>query len=534
MRVVNTKEMKEIEKISSEEFGLDESIIIENVGIRGAHKLHHLFLKSNDYGELILLIGKGNNGADGLSIGRHLTEYGYRVRAFMLFDQTECSSELRRQAKLAHGLGVKISEVKSSDEVKSYFNDTQDHYFVIDAIFGTGVRVPLSNSISDIIRTVNERADIAVAVDMPTGVLGDNGGTDGIALKADYTIAVGVPKIGYYSNNGAKHVGEVIDVKAGFPRKLISNGNKNLISMDFMARILGKRNNFAHKNSFGHTLVIGGCKGQTGAAILASNGALKTGSGLITVATWEDSYDELCMKLNPELMSRYIPDDFEALKELVKQTELFDNIVIGPGLGKRPRVRQLVLEVLLRFRGPIVLDADAINALNLKDDAKLLKGRTTPTILTPHLGEFAMLTNKSIAEVEANPVDNLRELVDQINCYVLLKGPGSYLGMPTGEIYINYMPNAGMATGGSGDVLAGILGGLMAQAQTHNQKFNISFMNNDWDATTCFGLYIHSLAGKFAAEQNGPRAMTAWSIINNLHNAFKAVQEHKQSLKNAK
>ena len=520
MRIVNRREMVEIEQRALQEFGLEESLIIENIGIKGANHLHQEFLAQGGLGEVVLLIGKGNNGADGLAIGRHLREFGHRVRAFMLFGQEECSRELKRQAKMAEGTGVKISDIRRKEQLAAYFQEAQGRYFVIDAIFGTGVRLPLSTFIHDLIKVVNSYATLCVAVDMPSGIAGDTGGSEGAAIFADYTLAVGMPKIGYYSVNGAQHVGEIIILSAGFPQDLIRQGNKNLIDMPLMAKVLGKRNKFAHKNSFGHVLLLGGSLGQTGALVLAANGALKVGAGLVTAATWQDSYNELNMKLNSEIMSYSLSRSRGKFQDMAQYLEHFDTVVLGPGLGRSEESTWLVREVLMGFAGPVVLDADAIYCLDYEEGRKLLKGRKAPVVMTPHLGEFAAFTHATTEAVAMAPVESLRALLDEIHSYVVLKGPGTYVGFPTGELYINHMPNAGMATGGSGDVLAGIIGGLMAQAATHNQSFNPGYMDNEWGASVALGVFVHSLAGLHAAKNAGIRAMTAWSIIHHIHHAF--------------
>ena len=525
MRVVNIAEMKEIKKRALEEFALEESLIIENIAIKGANKIQEKFLAGKNLGEIIILVGKGNNGSDGLAIGRHLREFGHRVRALMLFDESECSKELKRQAKMAYGMGVKITEVRSEEQVVSYFQEAQVKCFVIDAIFGTGVRLPLSTFIHNLIKIVNQYASLCIAVDMPSGVEGDTGMNGGVAIKADYTLAVGVPKIGYYSPNGAEYMGEIIIISAGFPQNLISQGSKNLIGIEFMSKILGKRNKFAHKNSFGHILLVGGSPGQVGALVLAANGALKVGAGLVTAITWEESFNELSMKLNAEIISSFIPKSSKELRPLMDQLEYFDTVVIGPGLGRGPDSKHLVQEILMNFAGPVVLDADAIHCLDSEEGQKLLKGRKEPVVMTPHLGEFAAFTHQSVAEVVAAPLENLRALIDKVNAHVILKGPGTYVGLPKGDVYINYMPNAGMATGGSGDVLAGIIGGFLAQAATKNQSFNPNYMNNEWDASIIFGVFIHSLAGVHAAKTMGVRAMSAWSIINHVHHAFSDIHQ---------
>lgn len=529
MRVVDYSEMKEIERIAISEFGFTEEMIIENVGIHGAYFIEENLLKENDFGELVVLVGQGNNGADGLSIARHLRNRGYSVRAFLLFPDEECKPELRKQIKLARAFGVKTTELKNFDQLEAYFAETHSEHFIIDAIFGVGFRTPLSNYMFDIINAANDHASIIVSIDMPSGITGDTGAVSSTAIKADLTLAVGLPKIGHYVSQGAMYVGEAVTLDAGFPTSLLEGGDKFLLSMEMIASFYQPRNKFAHKNSFGHSLLVGGSQGLTGALIMASMAALRVGTGLVTACTWEDNYGELASRIAPEIMIGLIPTEEDEIESILKDLGRYHSLVIGPGLGRSPRARETVLDVLNNFSGPVVVDADAIKVLSLKEDRDLLSRRKFPTILTPHMGEFAAFSGLPVEKVLEDPIGNLKALVDQTNCTVVLKGPCTFLGFPNGEIHINYSPNDGMATGGSGDVLAGILGGLLAQIPVDRKRSTMFDDKKKFYEFLRLGVAVHTLAGRIAADKIGERAMSAGTIIEHLTDAFSKLEGRHKS-----
>lgn len=520
MRIVSSQEMKEIEKEAQQKYGLTESLVDENVGIRGADFLYRTYLKQQSYGEIVVLVGKGNNGADGLSIARHLKVYGLSLRAFLLYPESECSEPLLKALGLARNFGIKISEVKNVEQMVSYFRETQEQFFVIDAIFGTGVRHPLPVFFGDIITLANDYASIMVAVDLPSGIMGDTGKSAGFAIKADCTLAIALPKLGHYISTGASMKGGLKVIDAGFPPKLLSGGDKALLLPFDASQIFSDRNKYAHKNIFGHALVIGGSFGLTGAILLAAMAALKVGAGQVTAVTWEKNYQELVARADPEMITGVIPEQEEAGEALLKTLHRYNSIVIGPGMGKGPESRKVVLRVLSSYPGPVILDADAINALTLKEDGEFLSARKAPTVLTPHIGEFARFAGITKDEVLEKPIYWLKKLIDDTNCSILMKGACSYLGLPNGEVYFNDFPNDGMATGGSGDVLAGVLAGVIAQ-NTLDKINPMDYQNNKrFYESLCLGVVIHSLAGKHAALNLGKRTMTASSIIVHLSKAF--------------
>ena len=520
MRVVNLKEMKKIEKTAIEQYGFEEQLIIENVGLKGADVVEDAFLKQKSYGEIVVLVGRGNNGADGLAIARHLKNRGYSIRAFRFFPEESATNELKKQQSMAKAYGVKISDVKELEQINAYFTQTQDEYLVIDAVLGTGCRLPLSSYLSDIFSVVNTYASVIIAVDIPSGIVGDTGEMSNITLNADCTLAIGLPKTGHYMAAGIRHCGEIKVLDVGFPQKLMEGGEKHLLTPDSLMNLFVERDKFAHKKNFGHALVIGGSQGLTGALLMASTAALKTGTGLVTAVTWKESYVDLTSRIMPEIMTGLIPTKDDDVESILRYLQKYDAIVLGPGLGQGETARQVVLSVLNNYSGPIVVDADAINVLSLKKDKDVFARRKGLTILTPHMMEFVRFIDASMEDVLMRPMDFLKNLIDQTNSCIILKGPCTYLGFPDGQIFINYYPNDGMASGGTGDVLAGILGGLLAQNFPEKKQSGHFAENSAYYRGLCLGLMAHTLAGKHAAKNLGVRAMTAGSLIDHLSHAF--------------
>ena len=522
MRIVSNQEMVEIEKITKDEYFLTEEIIIENVGVQGAKTILNTVDEHLLQSEVIFLAGKGNNASDGVAIARHLANYGLKCRVFILFSEGECKEALTAQLKMAKAYGVAVNYIDSAFQLSSYFEQVQPS-LVVDCLFGTGVQLPLSNFMYEVIDYINGHTEYIISVDIPSGVEGDTGFIQGNAFRADMTLAVGFSKLGHYVADGARYTGELFVLDVGFPNSLATKGDKFLLRPEHMIDLVNHRDKFGDKKVFGHSLVIGGSHGLTGAASLAAQASLRVGSGLVTAATWEPQYQEMISRLIPEIMTGYIPLEVNKWDRLIKDLNKYSSIVIGPGLARSSRARRLVLEVLNNFDGPVIIDEDAIHVLKLNEDKKVFTVRNAPTILTPHFGEFAKFTGISYEELLRRPVDSLKDLVEQINCTVVLKGPCTFLGCTDGSVYFNYSPNDGMATGGAGDVLAGILGGLLGQDPHVKDKAPLIQRYDAFNRTVAVGIYLHSLAGKYAAANDGVRGMSAVSLINSLPKAFSAL-----------
>jgi hydroxyethylthiazole kinase-like uncharacterized protein yjeF len=526
MKIVTQAEMKEIEKMAQTAFHFPEKLIIENVALLGSRAIVDKLGEEIHFGELVFLIGKGNNGGTGLAIARHLASLGHEPRAFVLFDEKNLSQEVKDQLITAEAYGVRISFIDELAQLEAYCQQSGSPKIFFDAIFGTGVRLPLSNFLYDIIHFINQMKAYTISLDIPTGVEGDSGLIQGNAIQADLTLAVGFPKLGYYQADGPRLVGEVKTIPLGLPRELSDEGgDKFLIDDNLKDELPPARNKFGDKKIFGHTLVIGGSHGLTGALVMASTAAIKVGAGLVTAVTWEPQYQEFLSRLVPEIMTGYVPNDQAKWGRLLKGLDHYDSIVIGPGLAKSNRARMLVLEILNNFPGPVVLDADAINVLSLREDAEVFRMRSAPTLITPHFGEFSRFSGIPLEEVKSSPYQHLKSVIERINCSVILKGPCTYLGFPNGKTYFNFSPNDGMATGGVGDVLAGILGGLIGQEANLKKRDSLYNMYENLNRTILLGVLIHTWSGKFAAEKQGVRPMTATSLIEAFPEAFKALDE---------
>lgn len=526
MRIVNQKEMKEIELVAQKQFHFSEKLIIENVASAAAKKICEKLGEDIHQAEVIFLIGKGNNGGTGLGIARHLSSLGIESRAFLLFDPKESSQEVKEQLIVAESFGVRTSYITDVDSLEGYFMQNSSPKIVVDAIFGTGVRLPLSQFIYEVIHFINQAKSFTISLDIPTGVEGDTGFMQGNAIHADLTLAVTLPKAGYYQADGPSHTGEVVVIPSAMPEALMNkSGDKYLVTEELIKDLPYTRNKFADKKVFGHSLVIGGSHGLTGALVMASTAAIKVGAGLVTAATWEPQYHEFMSRLIPEVMTGYIPLDQAKWGRLIRDLEKYDSIVIGPGLGRSSRSRALVLEILNNFSGPVILDADAINVLSLKEDADVFRLRSAPTLMTPHLGEFARFAGLSIEEVTREPYHYLKEVIERINCSVLLKGPCTFLGFTNGKTFFNYAPNDGMATGGVGDVLSGVLGGLFSQEANLKKKDSLYNIYENLNRTILLGVLLHTRAGFVAAQTHGVRPMTATSLIDAFPEAFRDVDE---------
>lgn len=520
MRVVTTSEMREIEQTVMDTFKFSGSHIIENVGFSGANLLEETVLGDFDIDEVVILVGRGNNGADALAIGRQLCNRSYSVRALLLYPGEEMGDEVKRQLDLAYDFGAKVTEIRKADELESFFSQTQSKNLVIDGIIGNGLRLPLPNQLFDIVNVINRYSYVTVAIDIPTGICSDTGALSGNAIEADMTLTVGLPKTGHFIGDGAAHSGNLVLVDAGFPLKVLEGGNKFLLGLNSLLSFYEKRSVFAHKNTFGHTLVVGGSDGMTGAVMLSSAAALNVGSGLVTATTWEKNYPEMCSRIQAEVMTGHIPGLQGDQEQAIKELKSFDAVVVGPGLGRGERAREVVLKILNHFAGPVVVDADALRVLDIEKDRELLSQRKGITVLTPHIGEFADFVRADKKSVVEKPLEHLKTLIDKTRCCVLLKGAASYLGLPNGEIYINYSPNDGMATAGSGDVLSGIMGGLLAGVPLEQKR---SSMFKDGEAffnALKLGLMIHTISGEEATKKVGSRSVSASLIASSVGDAF--------------
>jgi NAD(P)H-hydrate epimerase len=518
LRICSSAEMRELDTVAESEYGIDATLLMENAGRAAAQILLERYPDVGRNTEIIIFAGKGNNAGDAFVVARRLLCLERRVRVFHLQAETGYRGATLKNFQILKRMKAKMTYLETASELHEFFQSSSGPFTIIDGILGTGLKANLEGLFYEVVEVINQvNSNEVIALDIPTGISGDTGAVHGTSILASLTISFGFPKLGHFLPPGAGRRGELINVDISLPPRFRKEGDKFLLTQTPMSALLKERDRYGHKNSFGHTLLIGGSPGRLGAISMAARACHKMGTGLVTVASWQDGFNTLIAKLPNETMA--VPLHLEGPDYEVYKNNLptYSSIVVGPGLGMRPEGKQLIEELLANYSGPMVIDADA---LNLIADFKLhdyLVNRRAPTVLTPHPGEMSRLLGISKDEIVQDPIQAIRKAVELTHATVLLKGAATLIGSPEDQIYLNHYPNDGMATAGSGDVLAGMIGGFLGQKMDPYQA-------------TLLGVYLHSLAGDFAAKTYGHRSMTAPDIIENIGNAFKDIKQYEHTL----
>ncbi len=512
VRITTSSEMREIDRIAEAEFGLDPQILMENAGRAAAQLIAERFPSAGRQTEILVFAGKGNNAGDAFVVARRLICLERRVRVFHLKDERSYRDATLKNFQILQKMKAKMSLLESVSDLQEFFKSSPGPFTVVDGILGTGLKGELSGIYYDLVEAINHlHSSEVISLDIPSGVSGDTGAILSASIQATLTVSFGFPKLGHFLPPGASRRGELVNVDISLPPKFRKGGDKYLLTKAPLGALLKERDRYGHKNAFGHTLLVGGSPGKVGALALASRACHKMGTGLVTAATWSDSFEMLVGKLHAETMAvalKVSPSDFDDYERKMGE---FSSVVAGPGLGKRAEGKEIVKELLVRYPGPVVLDADALNLVAEHKMHELLVGRRSPVILTPHPGEMARLLDVPKDEVMLDPVRAVQRAVARTHAVVVLKGASTLIASPDEVLYLNHYPNDGMATAGSGDVLAGMIGGLLGQGVQACDAARL-------------GIFLHSLAGDFAAKAFGHRSMTAADIIENISHAFKEIK----------
>jgi NAD(P)H-hydrate epimerase len=513
--------MRELDRIAAEEYGIDAAILMENAGRAASQILLEKFPDAGRDTEILVFAGKGNNAGDAFVVARRLLGLGRKVRIFHFQHEEGYKGATLKNFQILKKLKAKMAFLEAANELQAFFEKSSGPFTIIDGILGTGLKGEIDGIFYDVVELINQLASKEViSLDIPTGVSGDTGAILGTSILADLTISFGFPKLGHFLPPGAARRGQLINVDISLPMRLRKEGDKFLLMKRPLGELLKERDRYGHKNAFGHTLLIGGSPGRIGAIAMAAGACHRMGTGLVTVATWQDGFGPLLVKLPNETMALPIHtsgSEYEMYRKgLAGMT--YSSVVVGPGLGMRPEAKKLLEELLTIYPGPVVLDADALNIVAEYRLHPLLVKRKGMTVLTPHPGEMARLLDVNKEVVRQDPTKALRDAVAMTHSTVMLKGAATLVSSPDDVLYLNHYPNDGMATAGSGDVLAGMIGGLLGQGM-------------DPFKGTLLAIYLHSLAGDFAAQSLGHRSMTAPDIIENISHAFKDIKgRHEQAL----
>ncbi|HEY2943382.1 MAG TPA: NAD(P)H-hydrate dehydratase [Vicinamibacteria bacterium] len=515
--VVTAAEMRDADRRTIEEVGLAGAVLMESAGAAVAREIRGRFPGAR---RPVVLCGKGNNGGDGFVVARHLGEL--KPSVLLLGPRAEVRGDARIHLGVFERSGGTVQEVVDEAAWAAARPAVFAADLLVDALLGTGLKEEPAGVVGQAIRDVAQRGDPGrsplVAVDIPSGLSSDNGETPWPTLTAALTVTFAAPKYGHVLPPACERVGELVVADIGIPRPLLEAAQLWLLEAADAARVFPPRPPGAHKGTFGHVLVIAGSVGKTGAAVLAATAALRTGAGLVTVATPAPALPIVAVA-RAEAMTEPLPVDASGALDAAAVTRALalakdrDAVVLGPGLGQEAGTRAFVRDLVRRCPAPLLVDADALNALapSARDKgATDALRRTAPTVVTPHPGEMARLVSTSAAEVQRRRLETARALAMETGAVVLLKGQRTIVARADGRAAVNPTGNAGMATGGTGDALSGIIGALLARGC------------DAWTASTA-GAYLHGLAGDQAAARLGQESLLAGDVIAHLPRAFRAL-----------
>jgi len=523
LRLLTADEMREIDRRAITEYGISGLVLMENAGLRVVEHVGRM-LGPVAGKQVVVLAGKGNNGGDALVAARHLVQRGARVRVFFDGDPGKGTGDAAINLEIWRRLGQRLHLLSDRNALQALQLALIKADLVVDGLYGTGFRGEIRDRARRAVEIVNEAGKPVVAVDIPSGVEADTGAVRGLAVKADRTVCFGLPKIGLVLEPGASYAGELHIADISLPQALLAGGpgGRFLLTAALLRDWLPKRQREAHKGDFGHVFVVGGARGMLGAAFLAAKAAARSGAGLVTLGL-PRSLQETAAGMLPEVMTLGLAETEAGSLHKMAGEQIRDylgrvtTLVLGPGLSTHPETVALVREILPEVRVPCVLDADGLNAFELRrqyrdEPVNFPLQEEVPLVITPHPGEMARLLVQDTRAIQGDRLGTAERAAGEWRCTVVLKGARTIVALPDGQTFINPTGNPGMATGGSGDVLAGMIGGLLAQGIPPGRA-------------AAAAVYLHGRAGDLAAVEKGPASLMAGDLLEKLPEAFKEVQE---------
>lgn len=517
MRVLNTEQMREADRRTIEDIGLPSIVLMENAGRQTVAAMEAAF-DSLSASRVAVLCGRGNNGGDGFVVARTLVQRGVDAAVFLLGSVAEVKNDARTNLEVLGRIGITVVEITNAQEWELHFSEISECDVVVDALLGTGFRGRLTGLLETVVADINELPVPVVAIDLPTGLTADSAELSGEAIDATMTVTLAAPKIPLVFPPADVRAGDLVIADIGIPPPIIEElegPHLELLTRERMRMILPLRPPESHKGDFGRVLIIAGSVGKTGAAHLAALGALRSGAGLVTIATPRSCLPVLA-SMGAEYMTVPLDEtpggtiDFSALDRVLEIEA--DVIACGPGLGQDPGTAAFVHALLERTGVPLVLDADALNAFT--GDPDRLVGRDgLDVIVTPHPGEMARLVNGTTEAVQHDRLGHAREFATAHRVHVVLKGHRTIVAGPDGRSFVNLTGNAGMATGGTGDLLTGMTAAWFAQLL-------------DAEAACKLAVYLHGSAGDLAAADEGQIALIAGDLAARLGDAMLQLGGH--------
>lgn len=471
MKVVTAKQMREIDDVAREKFGISTLILMENAGLNVVTRME------KEYGSFTgktinVLCGPGNNGGDGLVVARHLINQGASVNVFLLFEEarehTDFPAAIAENLNIIRKITNRVYRIKDEKDLELYEGQMISAHFIVDAIFGTGFKGEARKPYGAIIDMINHAMIPIIAVDIPSGLSGDTGIASAHTIIADLTITFTLPKLGHIIVDGPKYVGKLVVADISIPSDIIPKMDiktqlidMNDVKFDIPIRLLD-----VHKGQVGRVMVVAGSRGLTGAASMTAEAALRAGAGTVTLFCPGAVNSILEQKLT-EVMTFSVNDDGKGYfieknaEQILLESNKYDVVIIGNGIGRADETRNFLHKFLNGLNRPVVIDADALNLLVSATD--ILKGKSVPIVITPHLMEMSRLNGTPIDEIRRKPVVFALAFTAEYGVTTVLKSYRTVISDVSGEVYINTTGNPGMATAGMGDVLAGFIGSFFAQ-----------------------------------------------------------------------
>jgi ADP-dependent NAD(P)H-hydrate dehydratase / NAD(P)H-hydrate epimerase len=527
MKILTAAQMGEVDRLTTERFLIPSILLMENAGRSFADELAKASPGLNDK-RILIFCGRGNNGGDGLVVARYLALRGAKPSILIFCDPDNLKGDARTNWEIVQALKLPVQIISTVASARLYLRNADAPDVIVDALFGTGLSKPIGADFRPVVEWINKASSKAfvASVDIPSGLRADSFQIPGPAVKAQLTVTFSALKLAHVMPPAADLAGKIVLADIGSPHALFENPEyrMNLIDPEQIQKCLPRRARDSHKGTFGHVFVVAGSRGKSGAALMAGFAALRAGSGLVTI--WlPKSLQRIVVGRFPELMTEFLPETDEGTSDrmgaekILSQLSQSDALVLGPGMTTHPSTKSLIWELVRRSSVPVILDADGINAF--APPAKLFQNEAgQPVIITPHPGEMARLTDTKISEVQKDRIQTAVGYAAQHQCYVVLKGFQTVIATPAGDIFINNTGNPGMATGGTGDILSGIMGRFVA-GWKHQIDMGNSCNLADYISAA---VYCHGLAGDLAAEETGYESLIAMDLLEYLpKSAFKKI-----------
>ena len=513
MKVCTVEQMRAMDRRAIEEHRIPEDILMENAGDAAYAVIRREVGVTGK--RFAVVCGGGNNGGDGFVVARKLFSAGGTVHVFLFSDPERYQGAAKRNLEILHALPLIPVRVQSPATVESELKRCD---LIVDALFGTGLARDVGGVYRDSVKMINHSAAPVLSLDIPSGIHGDTGNVMGDAVRADYTVTFGLPKIGNLLYPGYGRCGRLYVSHLSFPPSLYAD---DALQIELgIPPELPPRNPAGHKGTFGDVLFIAGAASYFGAPRLSAGSFMKAGGGYSRLAAPSSLIPSLASAA-AEIV--FVPQEeaedgsmsLQNESRLMDLSEAVDLVVIGPGLSLDAEPQELVRRLVQEIEKPVLVDGDGLTALG--DDGEITAHRSAPTVLTPHLGEMTRLTGKSVEDLQSSPIDTLRSEASRRRAIIVLKGAHSLIGYPDGRVAVNCSGNSGMATAGSGDVLTGTIAAMFG-------------LGLPIDGAVPAGVFVHGLAGDLAAREKGEDGITATDILEYLPRAVRTYREHYRDL----